>query len=110
MIEDIDEKTKKPVGKYRPKVEFTDINSETGLQFTSQLAPEDVVKRMKELPEYGNLFKSGNVAGIGATITTGGLSPGGVGGVDVRRLASDPRAYRELRKNNPALISAIGKK
>lgn len=61
--------------------------------------PESAVRRMKELPEYMNLFKSGVVSGTGAN-TVGSLGPNGK--LDVRKLT--PQQYQEIRAKNPELL------
>jgi hypothetical protein len=80
-----------------------DVDPKTGDQVMMTRNPDEAVKRMKELPEqYGNLFKSGVVSGIGSGSATGGLLPGQSGRVDVRKLI--PQQYREIREKNPALL------
>jgi len=101
LLEVVDEKTGKPTGKYRPMVEMDDVDPKTGDPVTMVRTPEEAVKRMKELPEnYGNLFKTNVVSGIGAG---GAPNPGlGNGRVDVRKLT--PQQYRELREKNPEAL------
>jgi len=70
---------------------------------------EAAVARMKEVPDqYGNLFKSGVVSGIGSSSATGGLMPGQGGKIDVRKLT--PTQYREIREKNPELLGLAPKR
>lgn len=102
LLEVVDEKTGKPIGKYRPMVEMNEVDPKTGEPVVMVRTPEEAVKRMKEMPEvWGNLFKSGVVSGIGSGTATGGQLPGG-GRVDVRKLTS--QQYRELREKNPEAL------
>jgi hypothetical protein len=101
--------TKRPTNSYEVKVEMLDVNPKTGDQEVMVRSPEDAVKRMKELPEqYGNLFKSGVVSGIGSSSATGGLMPGQGGRIDVRKLT--PQQYREIRAKNPELLGLAPKR
>jgi len=103
LIEIMDEKTSKGTGKYQVVVEMPDVDPTTGQPVPFTGTPEDAVKRMKEMPEqWGNLFKSGVVSGIGSSSATGGLIPGQGGKIDVRKLT--PQQYREIRSKNPELL------
>lgn len=103
LIEDTDPITQRPNGQYKVVVEMPDVDPKTGKQEVMVRTPGEAVKRMKELPDqYGNLFKSGVVSGIGAGSATGGLVPGQSGRVDVSRLT--PQQYRELREKNPEAL------
>jgi hypothetical protein len=103
LIEIMDEKTGKGTGKYQVVVEMPDVDPTTGQPVPFTGTPEDAVKRMKEMPEqWGNLFKSGVVSGIGSSSATGGLIPGQGGKIDVRKLT--PQQYREIRSKNPELL------
>jgi hypothetical protein len=103
LIEIMDEKTGKDTGKYQVVVEMPDVDPTTGQPVPFTGTPEDAVKRMKEMPEqWGNLFKSGVVSGIGSSSATGGLIPGQGGKIDVRKLT--PQQYREIRSKNPELL------
>jgi hypothetical protein len=98
MIEEMDPVTKRSNG-FKVVVEMPGTDPKTG-EFTLYVhTPDEAVKRMKELPEYGNQFKSGVVSGIGAGSATGGLAPGQNGKVDVAKLT--PQQYREIRATNP---------
>ena len=77
VIEVMDEKTGKPTGKYKPVVDMPDVDATTNEQVIMNRSPEEAVKRMKEMPEqWGNLFRSNVVSGIGSSSATGGLMPG----------------------------------
>jgi len=101
MIEEMDPITKRSNG-FKVVVEMPGIDPKTGESTLYVHTPEEAVKRMKELPEYGNQFKSGVVSGIGAGSATGGLAPGQSGRIDVAKLT--PQQYRELRAKNPELL------
>jgi hypothetical protein len=101
LVEMIDEKTNKSTGKFRPVVDFPDVDADGNPTITVR-TPDEAVKRMKDLPEtYGNLFKSNVVSGIGANSATG-VTPGANGKVNLRNLT--PEQYRELRAKNPAAL------
>jgi len=103
LLEIMDEKTGKSTGKYKPVVDMPDVDATTGEQVVMTRSPEEAVKRMKEMPEqWGNLFKSGVVSGIGSSSATGGLIPGQSGKIDVRKLTA--AQYREIRAKNPELL------
>lgn len=106
MVEIPDEKnSSKGSGKYRTVVEFPDKDPVTGEIVPTAKTPEEAVKRMKELPEkYGNLFKSNVVSGIGANSSAGPFTGAG-GKVDLKRLAQDPKAFRDAIKANPGLLN-----
>lgn len=64
--------------------------------------PTEAITWMREHPEdYGNLFKSNVVAGIGGSSAPAGM-PGSKGKVDVRKLT--PEQYQKLRKENPGAL------
>jgi len=84
------------------------VDATTNEQVIMTRSPEEAVKRMKELPEWANLFKSGVVSGIGSSSATGGLIPGQGGKIDVRKLT--PQQYREIRSKNPELLGLAPKR
>ena len=109
MMEIMDEKAGKPTGKYKPVVDMPDVDATTNEQVIMTRSPEEAVKRMKEVPEqWGNLFRSGVVSGIGSSSATGGLMPGKGGQIDVRKLT--PQQYREIRAKNPELLGLAPKR
>lgn len=81
----------KPTGEFIPKVRFDDTDKE-GKAVTLELDPGEAVKRMKELDQYQNLFKGTGVGGLGSNNTPK------TGKMDVKKLATDPQAYRDARK------------
>jgi hypothetical protein len=86
-----------------PKVDFPDINEETGQAEITLRTPQEAVQRMKELPEqWGNLFRANVVSGIGSGAATGGVTSGEGGRIDVAKLS--PEQYRKLRKENPEAL------
>ena len=82
-------------------IDFPD-RDEKGVEVITQRTPEETVKRMKELSDYANLFKSNVVSGLGANSATGGMAPGANGRLDVRNLT--PEQYKRIRKENPELL------
>ncbi len=99
VSEKLDEQGK-GTGSYEVIVDLADINSETGSPQVTRRAPEDAVKRMKELRDlYGNLFKPNVVSGIGAGTAQGGASSGKI---DKQKLTT--AEYMRLRKENPEAL------
>jgi hypothetical protein len=99
VVQKLDEDGK-PIDDFDIRMDFPDTNKD-GKPIELDLTVDEAVKRMTELPQYGNLFE-GNKAG-----GTGGSNINGRTGkkIDVARLAKeDPAAYRELRKTNPSVI------
>ena len=71
-----------------------------GEQIVVRHTPESAVKRMTELPnQYGNLFRSGVVAGVGSGSGAGAIAPGTI---DVRKLS--PAQYMEMRQKTPEAL------
>ncbi len=101
LVEEIDEITNDPTGEYRTVIDFTDVDDK-GLSVVTQRTPDETVKRMKEIGEYANLFKSNVVSGVGAHPATGGITPGTNGRIDVRNLTAEQ--YSKIRKENPAAL------
>jgi hypothetical protein len=70
LVEGLDEDGK-PNGSLVTRVSFKDTDKD-GKEITLDLAPDAVIKRMKEMPEvYGNLFKANVSTGIGGNNVTG---------------------------------------
>jgi hypothetical protein len=101
LVEDLDETTGKATGRFKTVVDLPD-RDEQGQEVMTQGSPSDIVKRMKELGDYANLFKSNVVSGLGANSATGGLTPGVSGPIDVRNLT--PEQYKKIREENPELL------
>jgi hypothetical protein len=104
LVPEVDPKTGKPTGKFRPMVEMQAVNQTTGEMETKTYTPEDAVKKMKDDPAtWGNMFRSGVVSGIGSSSATGGLTSGN-GQIDLRKIT--PQQYLEIRQKNPELLRA----
>lgn len=101
LAEVVNEVSNEPTGDYKTVVDFPDVNDK-GESVMTQGTPDAIVKRMKTLGEYANLFKSNVVAGVGANSATGGLTPGAGGRVDVSKLST--AQYAKLRKEDPAAV------
>jgi hypothetical protein len=91
LVEKLDD-SGKPTGEFVPKIRFSDTDKE-GKPVALDLDPTEAVKRMKELEHYQNLFKGTGVGGIGANNQPSGKK------LDAKKLASDPAAYRQARKD-----------
>jgi hypothetical protein len=90
-------------GQMTPKVDFPDIDEETGQAEITLRTPQEAVQRMKELPEqWGNLFRANVVSGIGSGAATGGVTSGEGGRIDVTKLS--PEQYRKMREENPEAL------
>lgn len=108
LVPDVDPTTGKPTGTYTPMVKMLDKDATTGDMVKCSRTPDEAVKRMKEMPEqWGNLFRSGVVSGIGSGSATGGHMPGG-GKIDVRKLTA--AQYRKVREENPELLGLAPKR
>lgn len=95
------DKDGRETGALVPMINLPDIDEKTGERITTLRTPEDAVKRMRELPkEYGNLFKSNVVSGVGQGTGTGQMPTGGK--IDVTKLTSEQ--YRKIRAENPELL------
>lgn len=89
LVEELDDQGS-PTGRFRPKVRFEDVGDD-GSTITLDLSPEDAVKRMRELPDYLNLFKGEGKGGLGSNNQPSGKK------IDLKELAKDPETYRRLR-------------
>ena len=101
-LEEVKDAVGKGTGKFEVKVELPDTDPNTGEAVKAVHTPKSAVKRMKELPKYVNLFKSGVVSGAGAN--SGGLTPGTDGKIDRRSLATNMDAYMAIRASDPAKL------
>ena len=82
----------KPTGKYSPMVKLSDVD-EKGKPVTLDLPVSDAIKRMKEMDQHRNLFKSMGTGGLGANTHSSGKT------LDIAALAkNNPEEYRRLRK------------
>ena len=102
LAEKLDE-AGKPTGMYEPRVEFQDLDRDEK-PITLDLTVNEAVKRMTELPQYGNLFKGNKAGGIGGSGGTGKK----MGQIDLIKIArEDPARYRKLRKEQPELFANL---
>ena len=91
----------KPTGELIPVIDLQDVDAKTGEPIITRHSPSDAVKRLKELKDqYGNLFKSNVVSGVGAGAATGGKASGGK--VDLHKLSTED--YMRLRKEQPSAL------
>lgn len=104
LVEDVDDNGK-PKGTFKTVVEFPDVDPTTGDLSIAVRSPEDTVKRMKELVDYQNLFRSNVVSGLGSNSSTAGIPTGATGKPDLARIARDPQQYRKLRQERPDLFN-----
>jgi len=81
----------KPNGELIAKVEFSDVDKDQK-PVTLDLTVAEAVKRMSEMDEYANLFKTDGTGGIGGTNRSSGKP------LDAKKIAAtDPALYRKLR-------------
>lgn len=101
MQEQVDEQGK-PLGSFAPVIDFPDVDETSGEQITTLRTPDEAVQRMKELPQqFGNLFRSNVVSGVGSGSATGGVKSG-EGRIDPTKLTSEQ--YRKIRRENPEAL------
>ena len=93
LVEELDEDSGKPTGRFTPRVRLPGKDKD-GNNITLELTPLEAVKQLKEnTSEYGNLFKSNVIKGVG-----------GSNNGDTRKSnepPEDPAAFRAWRKQNP---------
>jgi len=97
-LSEILDDTGKPLGIFEPRVMFSDKDKDDK-PVVLELTVNDAVKRMTELPQYGNLFEGDKKGGFGGS----GSSVAGKK-VNLAKIAKDPVAYRKLRKERPELF------
>ncbi len=93
LVETID-KDGKPTGVWTPKVNFAITSDEDGSSKILELNVKEAVKRMKEMPEHGNLFKTSATGGVGSYNVSGGSTFKG------KTPPTDPVEYAKWRKEN----------
>ena len=100
LVEKTDERGQ-GTGDFEAVVDLPDTD-DNGDAITRTLPPRETLRVMQAKPTaYGNLFKSGVVAGIGSGTAQG--TPGAGGGkIDPRKLTQ--QQYMEIREKNPALL------
>ena len=91
----------KETNDFETVIDFPDIDDK-GIKVITQRTPEDTVKRMKEIDDYANLFKSNVVSGVGGNSVTGGHTPGSDGQIDVTKLTIEQ--YAQIRRDKPELL------
>ncbi len=102
LAEKLDEQGK-PTGSFEPRVDFQDMDKDEK-PIMLDLSINDAVKRMTELPQYGNLFQGNKTSGIGGSGGTNSKS----GTLDIAKIArEDPARYRKLRKERPELFTSM---
>jgi hypothetical protein len=99
-LEEVKDDRGRGTGRFQVVVDFPDTD-ENNQPVTRALSPDAAAKRMKELPSYANLYRSGVVGGLGGNGGPGGPAVSG-GKVDVRRLSM--QQYMEIREKNPELL------
>ena len=92
LVEELDGEGK-PTGDYITTVDF--VGEENGKPVKLSLSVSDALTRMKEMSDYGNLFKSSAAGGTGTTSGAGNKK----GKLNLR----DPKVYAQWRKENPGL-------
>lgn len=83
----------KPSGRLVPQVKFQGIDKD-GKPTILDLPVKDAIKQMKEMPKFGNLFKSGAAGGLGGTNTGAGPK------ANLAETLKDPAKYAEWRKTH----------
>lgn len=96
LIESLDTDGK-ATGEFTPKVRFLDPEGKDGKPAELHLTVSEAVKRMTELSKYQYLFKGRGTGGMDLQNGTGGKA------ADISKLAKNPAAYREARKNKRVL-------
>lgn len=99
LIKPVDEQGNVLAGGLVPRVDLPD-KKDDGESYISNRTPEDAVERLKVL--MPNLFRANVASGVGGSSTTGGVTPGADGQIDVTKLS--PEQYRELRAKDPAKV------
>lgn len=97
LVEPVDENGKTITGvALVPMIDLPDIDVETGMSIITQRTPDGAVARLTELQP--NLFKGNVASGIGGNSSTGGVTPGADGKLDVSNMTTEQ--YMEQRKKD----------
>lgn len=99
LVEDVDDNGK-ATGQFKTKVKIHTKSGDDGKPITLELEPNEAVKKMSEMDEYLNLFKSDGATGFGGT----NRSNSG-GNLDIATLAKDQAKYEEARRSGKLKIS-----
>lgn len=94
QLEEVLDGEGKKTGQYVPQVSFEVMDEESGESKILKLTVSKAVEKMREISKYQNLFKIEGQGGLGQYNKTGNK---GGGQVDIKKLAQDPKAYREAR-------------
>jgi hypothetical protein len=86
----------------QPVVDLPDVDADSGNSIITQRTPDEAVARLKELQP--NLFKANVVSGVGGNSSTGGVTPGKDGKLDVSQLST--AQFMELYRKDPTLVGA----
>jgi len=96
-----DPKTGKASGRYKVVVELPETDPATKEEVIKTFSPDDAIKYMKDRPaEYGNMFKSNVVPGVGSHSGSGGPSVNGK--PDWKNMTAEQ--YAVLSKEHPELV------
>ncbi len=96
MREEVDANGK-PTGVFQTVIDLDDVD-EKGQPIKSLLTPTEAIARMKEkTSEWGNLFRSNVVHGVG-----GNPAQGAGGKIDYKTMT--PEQYMDIRKKNPEAL------
>lgn len=99
LVEELDEGGK-PTGRFTPRIKLPGKDKD-GNNIILELTASEAVKQLKEnTAEYGNLFKSNVISGVGGS--NNGSARQGSGPPD------DPAAFRAWRKQNPDYLKTQG--
>ncbi|MEE9548669.1 MAG: hypothetical protein V3V68_04875 [Nitrosomonadaceae bacterium] len=102
LAEKLDEHGK-PTGIFEPRVDFQDMDKDEK-PVMLDLTVDEAVKRMSELPQFGNLFLGNKTGGLGGSGGTNSKT----GKIDLVKIArEDPARYRKLRKEQPELFASM---
>lgn len=97
LVEELDADGK-PTGRLTPKIRLAGKNKD-GEPIVLELTPKEAVAQLKEnTAEYGNLFKSNVIKGVGGNNNGDTRKNGGP--------PEDPVAFRAWRKANPDYLKA----
>jgi hypothetical protein len=99
MVEELDSKGK-GTGNFKPMVELSVMNEETGEPEVLQMTPDEAVQQLKKVDEHKNLFRAAVREGLAST--SGTADGAGNRKVDPSKLDGDQ--YYEMRKKNPAAL------
>lgn len=94
QLEEVQDAEGNKTGRYEPMVDF-DVTDDEGQTKTLHLTVTAAVKKMREIDKYQNLFNIKGQGGLGQYNRSSGTQKGQT---DMKKLAQDPKAYRESRE------------